>query len=206
MLNSVQEKTGIPAIIDTDVNAAALGEGRWGATQGFSNYIYLTIGTGIGGGLIVDGRPYHGLVHPEMGHIYLIRDPKVDPFDGVCPFHGDCFEGLASGPALNARYSQPAETLPENHPAWELESYYIATALSDYICTLSPERIILGGGVMQQSQLFPMVRSKVQQLLNRYVQSPLIIDHIDDYILPPGLGNSAGVLGAIALAEQAFQA
>ncbi len=206
ILHRVQEQTGIPAILDTDVNAAALGEGRWGAAQGLNNYIYLTIGTGIGGGLIVDGRPYHGMVHPEMGHIFLIRDPKVNSFEGVCPFHSDCFEGLASGPALKARYNQPAETLPENHPAWELESYYIATALSDYICTLSPERIILGGGVMQQSHLFSMVRTKVQQLLNRYVQSPQIIDAIDEYILPPGLGNTAGVLGAIALAEQAFQA
>jgi fructokinase len=206
ILHEIQKKTGVPVALDTDVNTAALGEGRWGAAQDVANYVYLTIGTGIGGGLIVNRRPYHGLVHPEMGHIHLVRDPKMDPFEGICPFHGDCFEGLASGPALKIRYNQPAETLPQDHSAWDLESHYIAMALSDIICMVSPERIILGGGVMQQTHLFPMVRGKVQQLLNRYVQSPQIIEHIDDYIVPPQLGNSAGVLGAIVLAEQAFQA
>ena len=139
-----------------------------------------------------------------MGHVHLARDPKMDPFEGICPYHQNCFEGLASGPSMKARYNQPAESLPENHPGWDLKSHYIALALSDIICVISPELIILGGGVMQQKHLFPMVRVKVQQLLNRYVQSKKILESIDEYIVSPGLGNSAGVLGAIALAEQTF--
>lgn len=202
--STIQEKTGVPTVFDTDVNAAAIGEGMWGAAQGLKNYIYLTIGTGIGGGLVVDGKPYHGLVHPEMGHIYLSRDPEFDPFQGCCPFHGDCFEGLASGPAIRARCGLAAENLPEYHPVWDLETNYIAQALQSIICITSPERIILGGGVMQQAHLFPMIQLKVIQLLNGYVQSPEIVDHIDRYIVPPALGNYAGVLGAIAMAKLAF--
>ncbi|MEW6650235.1 MAG: ROK family protein [Chloroflexota bacterium] len=196
----IREGTGLPVVLDTDVNAAAFGEGIWGAAQGLQDFLYLTIGTGIGGGVIINGNPYHGLVHPEIGHIRLNRDPQIDQFRGACPFHGDCFEGLASGPALHARLGKPAETLPEYHPIWELEAGYIASALNDLICVLSPERIILGGGVMQQKHLFPMIRVRVQQLLNRYVSAREILEHIDEYIVPPALGGRAGVLGAIALA------
>lgn len=201
---TIESKTGTPTILDTDVNTAAIGEGLWGAAQGLKNYIYLTIGTGIGGGFIVDGKPYHGLIHPEMGHFRLTRDPQEDPFEGCCPYHHDCFEGLASGPALKARYGQSAETLPIYHPAWDLEANYIAQALQSIICITSPERIILGGGVMQQQHLFPMVRLKVVQFLNGYVQHPEILEHTDRYIVPPALGNYAGVLGAIAMASQVF--
>ncbi len=200
LVQVVGEGTGLPVVLDTDVNAAALGEGRWGAAQGLRNFIYITIGTGIGGGLIIDGKPVHGLVHPEMGHIRLAHDLQADPFVGVCPFHGDCFEGLANGPALYARLGKPAETLPDYHPIWELEADYIARALNDIICIVSPQRIILGGGVMQQVHLFPMIRARVQQLLNRYVHAPEILEKIENYIVPPGLGGRAGVLGAIALA------
>lgn len=200
ILGTLSRNLGVPAAIETDVNAAALGEHRYGAGQGLDSCLYLTIGTGIGGGGILNGAPLHGLVHPEMGHMRLPRDPARDPFPGICPYHGDCFEGLASGPALQARWGQPAETLPEDHPAWALEAHYIALALNNLVCALSPQRIILGGGVMQQSQLFPLIRSELQALLNGYIQSPLLLERMEEYVLPPALGPRAGVLGAIALA------
>lgn len=196
----IEKALSVSVSFDTDVNGAALGEGRWGAAQGLSDFLYLTIGTGVGGGAICAGKPLHGLVHPEMGHIHLPHDRQIDPFEGNCPFHKDCFEGLASGPALNRRWGTPAEKLPSDHPAWELEAHYIALALSDLICTLSPQRIILGGGVMSQSQLFPLIRKKVLALLNGYVQSDTLLSAIDRYIVPPALGGQAGSLGAVALA------
>lgn len=195
---------GVPVGFDTDVNGAALGEHRWGAAQGLDTFIYLTIGTGIGGGAMVGGRLVHGLLHPEMGHIRLPRDPQRDPFPGVCPFHGDCFEGLASGPALEKRWGARAETLPAEHPAWALEAHYIALALTSYICTLSPQRIILGGGVMAQPQLLPQIRAGVQALLNGYIQVPALLDSMETYLTPPALGNRAGVLGALALAQSSI--
>jgi fructokinase len=196
----IENALGVPVYFDTDVNGAALGEGRWGAAQGLTDFLYLTIGTGIGGGAICSAKPLHGMVHPEMGHIILPHDHQADPFDGCCPFHGDCFEGMASGPALNKRWGTPAEKLPPDHPAWELEAHYIAMALSNFIVTLSPQRIILGGGVMAQRQLFPIVRKNVLTMLNGYVQSRVILENMDTYIVPPGLGNQAGSLGAVALA------
>jgi len=192
----------VPIGFDTDVNGAALGEWCWGAAQGLDTFIYLTIGTGIGGGGLVNGKLMHGLLHPEMGHIPLPRDPEQDPFAGNCPFHGDCFEGLAAGPALEKRWGQRAETLSADHPAWELEAHYIALALQSFICTLSPQRIILGGGVMEQPQLLPLVREKTLAALNGYVQSTQIAERINEYIIPVGLGGRAGVLGAFVLAEQ----
>lgn len=191
----------IPVTLDTDVNAAAVAEYRWGASQGLDSSIYFTIGTGIGAGVIIDGQPMHGLLHPEMGHIRIPHDRQADPFPGVCPFHGDCFEGLASGNALRLRWGQPAEQLPPGHPAWELEAGYIALALVNQVCSLSPKRIILGGGVMQQADLLPLVRQKTLRLLNNYVQSPTITAGIETYIVSPLLGNRSGVLGAIALAQ-----
>lgn len=200
---AVGRALGVPVGFDTDVNGAALGEHRWGAAQGLDTFLYLTIGTGVGGGGMVGGQLMHGLVHPEMGHIRMPR-PKDDDFPGICPYHGDCFEGLACGPALKARWGQAAETLPPDHPAWDLEAQTIALGLCNFIFTLSPQRIIIGGGVMAQEQMFPLVRRKVQTLLAGYVQSPAILgDGIDTYIVPPGLGNMAGVLGAIALAQAA---
>lgn len=194
---------GRPVVFDTDVNGAALAEARWGAAQNCDPVLYLTIGTGIGGGLLVHGQLLHGLLHPEMGHIPLPRDPRQDPFPGTCPFHGDCFEGLACGPALEKRWGARAETLGPDHPAWDLEAHYIALALRSYICTLSPQKIVIGGGVASQEQMLPLIRRKTQELLNGYVQSPAILDQIDTYIVLPGLGNRAGVLGALALAASA---
>src|SRR5579871_1217938 len=166
LAGAVKRALGVPIGFDTDVNAAALGEARWGAAQGLDTFIYLTIGTGVGGGGMIDGRLMHGLVHPEMGHIRVPRNDARDPYPGACPFHGDCLEGLVSGPAMQARWGQPAETLAPDHAAWILAAEYIALGLTTWICTLSPRRIILGGGVMRQQHLFPRIRSAVLELLN----------------------------------------
>jgi fructokinase len=198
----IRQALDVPVGFDTDVNAAALGEYRWGAAQGLDTFIYLTIGTGIGGGGMVNGKLIHGLIHPEMGHIRIPHDKDLDPYSGSCPYHGDCLEGLAAGPALEERWGQRGETLPADHPAWLLEADYLAFGLVNIICILSPQRIILGGGVMQQHHLFPLVRRRVQGLLNDYLSVPTILDQIDDYIVPPALGDRSGVLGAIALAQQ----
>jgi fructokinase len=202
-LSALRTALGVPIGFDTDVNGAALGEHRWGAAQGLDTFIYLTVGTGIGGGGLMNGQLMHGLLHPEMGHLRLPHDPQADPFTGLCPFHDDCLEGLASGPALEKRWGQPAENLPSAHPAWALEAHYLGLALANLVCTLSPQRIILGGGVMAQPQLLPLVRAEVVRQLNGYVQSPAILEKIEAYIVPPALGRRAGVLGALALAELA---
>ena len=202
---TIRRALSVPVGFDTDVNGAALGEYRWGAARGLDTFIYLTIGTGIGGGGMVNGKLLHGLIHPEMGHIRIPHDRNLDPYAGCCPYHGDCLEGLAAGPALEERWGQRAETLPADHPAWQLEAEYLALGLVNFICTLSPQRIIMGGGVMQQPHLLPLVRRRVRGLLNGYLQVPMILERIDDYIVPPELGNRAGVLGAIALGQQAME-
>ena len=203
LAGAVRRGLGVPIGFDTDVNAAALGEARWGAARGLDTFIYITIGTGIGGGGLINGRLMHGLVHPEMGHIRIPHDRSADPFAGICPFHGNCLEGLASGPAIGARWRQSADTLPDDHPAWPLEARYLALALVDIICTLSPQRIVLGGGVMSRRSLLPLIRAQVVDLLNQYVQADAILNGIDGYIVSPALGGSAGVLGALALAIDA---
>ncbi len=201
---TVQRALDLPVGFDTDVNAAALGEWRWGAAQGLDTFIYLTVGTGIGGGALANGRLLHGLIHPEMGHILVPHDRQADPFAGACPYHGDCLEGLAAGPALEARWGQRAETLPAEHPTWAQTAAYLASGLANYILVLSPQRLILGGGVMQQPQLFPLVRAEVQRLLNGYIETPALSPAgLEAFICPPGLGTRSGVLGAIALAELA---
>jgi fructokinase len=204
ILGQVSQGLGVKTAFELDVNAAALGEWRWGAGQGVSSLIYLTVGTGIGGGALVEGRLVHGLVHPEMGHMLIPHDLKLDPFKGACPYHGDCLEGLATGVAMEKRWGVRAEALPADHPAWPLEAEYLAAGLVNLILSLSPERIILGGGVMQQPQLFPLIREKVRSKLAGYVASPAILKDIENFIVPPGLGKRAGVLGAIALAQMAF--
>jgi len=205
LAGAVRRALGVPVGFDTDVNAAALGEHRWGAAQGLDTFVYLTVGTGIGGGGMANGRLMHGLVHPEMGHIRIPHDRAKDPYPGCCPYHGDCFEGLASGPAIEGRWQARGETLPADHPAWPLEAEYLALGLASLICTLSPQRLVVGGGIMQQAHLFPVVRRRVQELLGGYLQAPAILDAIDAYIVPPALGSRAGVLGAIALAQQASE-
>jgi fructokinase len=200
----IQRELGVPVGIDTDVNAASIAEGLWGACRGLDNFVYFTIGTGIGGGAVVNGKPLHGLVHPEMGHMSLPHNLQEDPFPGSCPYHTDCFEALATGPSMNKRWGQPAETLPIDHPAWELEAKYISLAMRSVICILSPQKIVLGGGVMQQAQLFGMIHRMTREYLNNYIQSPAIIEHIEEYIVAPGLGTYSGMLGALALAMQAI--
>ncbi len=200
LVKPLQEALRIPVYLETDVNAAALGEGRWGAAQGLETFVYLTVGTGIGGGAMVHGRLLHGVLHPEMGHIRIPHDPRRDPFPGVCPFHGDCLEGLASGPALETRWGQPPESIPPDHPAWELEAEYLALGLLNILCILVPERIILGGGVMENRSLFPRIRQRVKELLNHYLPIPALEGNLEDYIVPPALGGRAGLLGALALA------
>ncbi len=201
MLEPLRQAFDVSIGIDTDVNAAALGEYTWGVGQGTEVLLYLTVGTGIGGGGVINGRMMHGLLHPEMGHSRLPR-ADGDRFGGICPYHGDCLQGLASGPAMEARWGKPANELPLDHPAWKMEAHYLALAVHNYICTLSPNQIILGGGVMQQKHLFPLIHEEVKRLLNGYIRLPTILERIDEYIVPPGLGGRAGILGAVALARQ----
>lgn len=203
IIGRLKDAFGIPVGFDTDVNGAALGEGRWGAARGLHTYLYITIGTGIGGGFVANGNILHGLVHPEMGHILLPHDRESDPYEGYCPFHQDCFEGLAAGPAIEGRWGQKAESLPVNHPAWELEAEYIASALHIFLCTLSPQKVILGGGVMKQRHILPTVHRKLLESLNGYIQNNAVTDEIESMIVLPGLGNRSGVLGALALAHDA---
>jgi fructokinase len=192
----------LPLAFDLDVNAAAFGEYEWiPENRKLDSLVYFTIGTGIGAGFIINGKVIHGLTHPEAGHMRLPHDREKDPFPGNCPFHEDCFEGLANGPALARRWKQPAETLPDDHPAWELEATYIAYALTNIILTLSPQRIVLGGGVMERRSLFPSIRDKVRRFLNGYISSPILAGSMEEYIVPPALGRHSGILGALAMAK-----
>ncbi|MEZ0396111.1 MAG: ROK family protein [Anaerolineales bacterium] len=200
VLAAFRARFDLPLAFDLDVNAAAFGEYIWSpSNRGLDSLVYYTIGTGIGAGIVLGGSIVHGLTHPEAGHISLPHDRARDPFPGSCPFHGDCFEGLANGPAIGARWGQPADSLPDDHPAWELEAEYIAYAMTNTILMLSPQRIVLGGGVMKRLHLFPLIRQRVGQILNGYVASPVIAGGMDDYIVPPALGGRSGVLGAMAL-------
>jgi fructokinase len=177
---------------DTDVNAAAVGEQLRGAAVGLETFAYITVGTGIGAGIVVDGRVHHGLAHPEFGHM---RIPHLndDPFPGSCPFHGDCLEGLASGESMRQRWSRPAEEIDDD-AAWQLEARYLAAGIVNLICTLSPQRVIVGGGVLKQPVLLPLIRTHVDELLAGYVAAPEIVE--------PACGRDAGVLGALELARR----
>lgn len=205
VVGMLQSAFDLPIGFDTDVNGAALGEWRWGKAQGLETFIYLTIGTGIGGGAFVEGKPLHGLLHPEMGHIPVKHDLIKDPFEGVCPFHGDCLEGLASGVAIEARWGQRGNSLSPGHLAWELEADYIAQALASYSYILSPQRIIVGGGIGSVPHLLPKIQKRTRGYINGYIQSDIILKNIETYIVSPGLRNRSGILGAIALAEQTLQ-
>ncbi len=204
LLGELGAALGVPLGFDTDVNAAALGEHRFGAAAGLDTFCYLTVGTGIGGGGMADGALLHGLLHPEIGHMRIPHDRARDPFDGVCPYHGDCFEGLASGSALRARWGVPPEEI-DGEEAWLLEAEYLALGLLNVICMLSPQRIIVGGGVMNQPSLLPSVRRRVSELAHGYFETPELGEAVDDYIVSPALGDRAGVLGALELARLAFE-
>jgi fructokinase len=200
----LRERLGVPIAFDTDVNAAALGEQRWGAGREARSLCYLTVGTGIGGGVLVKGRPLHGLVHPEVGHLRVPHDLARDPFAGICPFHGDCWEGLASGPALSARWGTDGRELPDDHSAWALEAEYLALGILAVVMVASPHRVILGGGVMERAPLLGLVRRRLRGLLGGYLDAPELGEGIERYLVAPELGDDAGVLGAIALAQQAL--
>lgn len=188
---------------DTDVNAAALGEVAWGAAKGLNSCLYMTVGTGIGAGAYVEGKLLHGLLHPEMGHIPVKRHPE-DTFTGICPFHHDCLEGMAAGPAIEQRWGKKGHEMAEEKQVWEIEAYYLAQAVVNFIYILSPKKIILGGGVMKQTQILPMVRKRVLGMLNNYVGKEEILSGIEQYIVPPELGDNAGLSGSLLLAKQAM--
>ena len=205
LLPPMQEALGVPALIDTDVNAAALAEWKLGAARGLDSCLYVTVGTGVGAGLVIEGKLVHGLVHPELGHM-LLRQEEADPTpDGFCPYHRGCLEGLASGPAIEKRWGRKGYELPQEHEAWNLEASYLAQMCMNAVCAFSPEKIILGGGVMQQKHLFPLIREKTLLLLNNYVQAEKILKDIDSYIVEPGLGTKSGATGALLLARQAYE-
>ncbi len=196
LAGAVGRGLGVPVRFDTDVNAAVLGEARWGAARRISNCVYLTIGTGIGGGAIVGGSVLHGLTHLEMGHVRVPHNWAEDPFPGCCPYHGDCLEGLASGPAIAARWGAKGEELAADHPAWALEAKYLAYGIANFVCTLSPERILIGGGVMRQAHLYDRINAEVKRVLAGYLAKIPPIG-------PAQLGERAGLLGALALAMDA---
>jgi fructokinase len=191
LAGAIRRGTGAEVAFDTDVNAAALGEHRWGVARGLDTFIYLTIGTGVGGGGMANGRLMHGFLHPEMGHIRIPHDLRADPYPGHCPSHGDCLEGLACGPAIEARWGAKGVELPADHPAWDLEANYLALGIANWIFTLSPQKVVLGGGVMKQEGMLPKIRARVDELINGYLQAPPIV--------APELGGRAGILGSIAL-------
>ncbi len=196
----------VPVGFDTDVNAAAIGEMIWGAGQDCDPLVYLTIGTGVGGGVIVGQRPLHGLLHPEIGHLSIPapRTPGVIVPDCQCPFHKSCLEGFVCGPAIAARWGIKGEDMPPDHPALEEVAETLAHGLINVILTVSPKRVILGGGVMKQKGILQSVRSHVVRLLNGYISSQKIIYNINDYIVAPGLGDRSGICGALALGLSAL--
>lgn len=205
MVGYFEEAFGVPVGFDTDVNGAALAEWRWGCAQDLSTCLYVTVGTGIGGGFVVEGKTLKGLLHPEMGHV-RVRRLEEDPFGGNCPFHGDgCLEGMASGPAIEKRWGTSASELEPGHRAWKWQSDYLAQAIVSWIVTLSPEKIVLGGGVMQQAHLFAPIRDRVAELLNGYIQAEEILNKDPEYIRSPGLGTASGILGGLALAMDAVK-
>lgn len=190
--DTLQRALQVPIGFDTDVNGAALGEARCGAGRGLDNLVYITVGTGIGGGALVGGQLVHGLLHPEMGHMLVRRAPgELDDFEGACPFHTNCLEGMASGPAMQARWNTPAGELPADHDAWHVEADYLAQACVNLACILSPQAIVLGGGVMDQHQLFPLIHARAVQIINSYLPLPAIV--------PAGCLHP-GLSGALALA------
>lgn len=204
LIGELKKHFDVPMEFDTDVNGAALAEAWWGAGKGFKNVMYITVGTGIGAGATVDGKMLQGLTHPEMGHISVKRHPE-DTFEWTCSFHGDCLEGMAAGPAIEKRWGKKGIELAEDNRVWEMEAYYLSQALVNYILILSPEKIIMGGGVMKQKQLFPLIHKNVKEMLNGYVDKKEILEDIENYIIYPGLGDYAGFIGSFALGKLAME-
>lgn len=203
LLQAFRDALHVPAALDTDVNAAALAEARMGAARGKESCLYVTVGTGIGGGIIIHGKPVHGLMHPEIGHMLVAPLPEDPMPSGVCPYHPHCLEGLASGPSIEKRWGISARELPPDHPAWEIESAYLAQLCAGALLSFSPEMIILGGGVMQQKFLFPLIRQKAVTLLNGYIPHPSVTSGLKDVIVSPGLDTRSGITGAYLMAREA---
>jgi fructokinase len=203
MVGNMRKAMDIPIGFDTDVNGAVLGEVTFGAAKGLDFVIYITIGTGVGVGVYQNGQLMHGMMHPEAGHI-LMKKREDDTYHGKCPYHKTCFEGLAAGPAIEERWGARAAKLKERSEVWDLEAYYIAQALTNYIYVYSPQKIILGGGVMNQEQLFLLIRNKVIELNAGYVSCKGLQD-MDHYIVPASLHDKQGILGALELGRRAFQ-
>lgn len=199
-VHEIKNALSVPVGFNTDVNAAALGEATFGAAKGLDSCLYITVGTGIGAGAVVQEQLLQGLSHPEMGHILVRRHPE-DRYNGKCPYHSDCLEGLAAGPAIEERWGMKGTELFDREEVWNLEGYYIAQALMQYILILSPKKIILGGGVMNQKQVFPYVFKYLQKFLNDYVSLP----ELSDYIVSPSLGDHSGIIGTLLLAERALK-
>jgi len=204
ILKTLEESFNIPIGFSTDVNAAALGEVTFGAAKGLDSCLYITVGTGIGAGAVLGGKLLQGLSHPEMGHV-VVRRHSNDTYPGKCPYHRDCLEGLAAGPAIEERWGKTGIELVNRPEVWEMESYYLAQALVHYILILSPKKIILGGGVMKQKQLFPLIYRDVKKLLNKYIEIPQLSDEIEKYIVPAGLGDLSGITGALLLGRKAYE-
>jgi fructokinase len=204
LLGPFRAAFNVPIVFETDVNGAAVGEALSGKGRGLKTFVYLTVGSGINGGGLVDGRVMHGLMHPEMGHMRVPHDLAIDPFRGGCPFHGDCWEGLASGVAIRERWGEPGEDLAANDEVWQLEARYLALGVVNITTVLSPERIILGGGVMANNVLLPLVRTNVIKLLEGYPPAVGTDVGIDEYLVTPGLRANAGIVGALALAQGAL--
>lgn len=205
IVGAFQDTLGVPVGFDTDVNGAILGEVTWGAAKDCESAIYITVGTGVGVGVYINGKLLHGLVHPEGGHMLLSKHPE-DAYKGRCPFHPNCVEGLAAGPAVEERWGKKGVDLADNQLCWEMEAYYLGQAITNYICCYSPEKVILWGGIMHQEQIFPMIRQQVQKLLNGYVHHDAVLKNIDNYIIPPALGDDPGIKGAIKLGDLALHA
>ncbi len=203
LLPEFKKALNVPVGIDTDVGGAALAEFQMGAAKGLKNCVYVTVGTGIGAGVVAEGRLLHGMVHPEWGHMLLRPHPKDPMPRGVCPYHDGCLEGLACGPAIDRRWGVPSRELPRDHIAWEIEAYYLAQFCVSALVAISTEKIVLGGGIMQEKFLFPMIREKTLEMLNGYVAADQVLHHIDEVIVPPGLGIHSGVTGALILAAEA---
>lgn len=203
IVKAFEDALGCPVGFDTDVNGSVLGEATFGQAKGKKCVAYVTIGTGVGVGVFIEGKLLHGMLHPEAGHV-LIQRRADDRYPGKCPFHKNCLEGMAAGPAIEERWGKKAIELRDKKEVWDLEAYYIAQALTGYVLTLSPEMIILGGGVMHQEQLFPMIRSYVKEMLNGYIKTEEI-ENIDSYIVPASLNDDQGIMGCLELARRALQ-
>ncbi|MBQ9263038.1 MAG: ROK family protein [Clostridia bacterium] len=200
LMPAFKKALSVPCLLDTDVNAAALAEAKLGAARGLKNCVYVTVGTGVGAGIYCEGQLVHGLMHPEFGHILLAPHPDDPMPQGICPYHRGCLEGLAAGPAIEKRWGVSAKELPPDHPAWKMEAHYLAQMCVTALMTVSPEKIILGGGVMSQRHLFPMIWRETERLLGGYLAP---VKDVSALIVPPACFPDSGLIGSLLLAKMA---